>query len=141
MDTPTGLGHVVRPVAGRRQWKVFSVQIGSVARTCVLTLQGELDYDSAVQFQEAADQVLTDPGLSVIVVDCTRLEFCDSSGIGCLVRVYQLLAARGGELRLAAVPVSVARVLELTGLDQAIPLHATLDEAADDGPSSLRSAS
>ncbi|WP_317447262.1 STAS domain-containing protein [Streptomyces collinus] len=136
----------------RRQAKVFSVRIGSAAGTCVLTLHGDLDYDSAVQLQEAADHVLADTGRSVLVVDCTALEFCDSSGIGCLVRVYQRLSARGGVLRLAAVPVSVARVFALTGLDLAIPVHSTLGEAigaggglpasgGEDGPSSLRSVS
>ncbi|WP_333774980.1 STAS domain-containing protein [Streptomyces sp. IBSBF 3136] len=131
---------------------MFSVQIWSAARTGVLTLRGELDYDSAVQLQEAADQVLADARRSVLVVDCSALEFCDSSGIGCLVRVYQRLSARGGVLRLAAVPVSVARVFALTGLDTAIPVHATLHEAmgaggtvpapgGEDGPSPLRSVS
>ncbi|MFC9281691.1 STAS domain-containing protein [Streptomyces collinus] len=133
---------------------MFSVRIGSAARTCVLTLHGELDYDSAVQLREAADHVLADTDLSVLVVDCTGLEFCDSSGIGCLVLLYQRLSARGGVLRLAAVPVSVARVFALTGLDLAIPVHPTLREAIDsgaggslptpggeDGPSPLRSVS
>ncbi|MFF5029904.1 STAS domain-containing protein [Streptomyces collinus] len=139
-------------MTSRRRSKVFSVRTGSAVRTCVLTLHGELDYDSAVQLQEAADHVLADPTLSVLVLDCTALEFCDSSGIGCLVRVYQRLSARGGVLRLAAVPVSVARVFALTGLDQAIPVHSTLREAigaggslpapgGEDGPSSLRSVS
>jgi anti-anti-sigma factor len=131
---------------------VFSVQVGSTARACVLTLRGALDHDSAVQMDEAAGQVFAEGRHGLLVVDCTRLEFCDSSGIGCLVRMYQHLAARGGVLRLAAVPASVARVLALTGLDRAIAVHATLDEAvgaggawpmtgSDDGLSSLPRAS
>ncbi|MEU5666054.1 STAS domain-containing protein [Streptomyces longwoodensis] len=127
------------------------MRISSTARARVLALRGELDHESAVQLDEAADQVLGGTRRPVLVVDCADLEFCDSSGIGCLVRLYQGLAAHGAVLRLAAVPVSVARVFALTGLDQAIPVHATLDEAlgaggtgpargSGDGRSSLRSA-
>ncbi|MEU3295736.1 STAS domain-containing protein [Streptomyces longwoodensis] len=131
---------------------MFSVQVGSTVGACVLTLRGELDHDSAVQMDEAADQVFAEGRHRLLVVDCTELEFCDSSGIGCLVRMYQHLAARGGVLRLAAVPASVARVLSLTGLDQAIAVHATLHDAfraggarptfgSDDGLSALPRAS
>ncbi|MFF8930835.1 STAS domain-containing protein [Streptomyces longwoodensis] len=127
------------------------MRISSTARARVLALRGELDHESAVQLDEAADQVLGGTRRPVLVVDCADLEFCDSSGIGCLVRLYQGLAAHGAVLRLAAVPASVARVFALTGLDQAIPVHATLDEAlgaggtgpargSGDGRSSLRSA-
>ncbi|MEU5666448.1 STAS domain-containing protein [Streptomyces longwoodensis] len=131
---------------------MFSVQVGSTVRACVLTLRGALDHDSAVQLDEAADQVFAAGRHRLLVVDCAELEFCDSTGIGCLVRMYQHLAARGEVLRLAAVPASVARVLSLTGLDQAIAVHATLHDAvraggarpafrSEDGLSSLPRAS
>ncbi|MFF7176924.1 anti-sigma factor antagonist [Streptomyces sp. NPDC008121] len=110
------------------------MDVGLDPRGGVLILRGELDYDSAVQLQEAADDVLVDrPRL--LVLDCTALHFCDSSGIGVLVRIYQRLAGYGGLLRLAAVPGSVARVFKLTGLDQAIAVCATVADAlaAGDG--------
>ncbi|MCY0922911.1 STAS domain-containing protein [Streptomyces sp. H27-G5] len=80
---------------------MFSVDVRRTAQACVFALRGELDYDSAVQLQEAADLVLTghdQPGL--VVADCTALAFCDSSGIGGLIRIYQKLSAHGGLLRL-----------------------------------------
>lgn len=79
------------------------------------------------------------PGaLSIIEVVVRRthaLNFCDSSGISGLIRIYQRLSAHGGVLRLGAVPGSVARVFELTGLDQVIAVFATAQEAlaAGDG--------
>ncbi|MFG3103591.1 STAS domain-containing protein [Streptomyces sp. NPDC048182] len=101
-----------------------------MAQAWVFALRGELDHASAVQLEEAAERLYTavpEPGL--VVVDCSGLEFCDSSGIGWLVRMHLRLAARGGALRLAAVPASVARVFSLTGLDQAIPAHPTAWDA------------
>ncbi|OKK21946.1 hypothetical protein AMK16_01485 [Streptomyces sp. CB00455] len=109
---------------------MFSVDIRPAGPACVVALRGELDFESVVQLQEAAESVLTAPSRPVLaVIDCTELDFCDSSGIGSLVRIYQRQSAHGGELRLAAVPGSVARVLTLTGLDQAIGVYATLQDA------------
>ncbi|MEU6479141.1 STAS domain-containing protein [Streptomyces sp. NPDC047017] len=112
----------------RRQ--VFSVDVRPVGAATVLGLRGELDFDSAVQLHEAADAVLVQrPVTKLVVVDCASLEFCDSSGIGALVRVHQRLSGADGLLRLAAVPASVARVFTLTGLHQVIAMHATTQEA------------
>ncbi|MFJ4971649.1 STAS domain-containing protein [Streptomyces sp. NPDC088755] len=109
---------------------MFSVQVGPVAGAAVFRLRGELDFESVVQLDEAAAAALTvRPVPRVIVIDCASLSFCDSSGIGGLVRLYQRLSAQGGQLRLAAAPAPVARVLSLTGLDQVIPVHATTGEA------------
>ncbi|MEW2304188.1 STAS domain-containing protein [Streptomyces sp. NPDC006655] len=109
---------------------MFSVQVGPTAPASVLTLRGELDHESAVQLREAADQVLSEaPRPPLVVVDCTGLTFCDSSGISCLIRIHQRLSEQGGVLRLAAVPSSVARVFALTGLGQVIGVYGTLHHA------------
>ncbi|MGW3361156.1 STAS domain-containing protein [Streptomyces bungoensis] len=134
--------------------EVFSVRVWRAGQASVFVLRGELDHESAVQLQEAADQVLTgERGPDVVVIDCAGLDFCDSSGINCLVRMYQRLSAHGGALRMAAMPAPVTRVFTLTGLDQAIPVYATVPEAlapaaggvrrsrGEEAPSSLRSVS
>ncbi|QMU76826.1 STAS domain-containing protein [Streptacidiphilus sp. PB12-B1b] len=102
----------------------------------VLALRGELDFHSVVQLREAADAVLAEPQPApLVVVDCTALEYCDSTGITGLIQIHQRLAGHGGVLRLAAVPASVARIFELTGLDQVIAVHGTAYDAlsAEDG--------
>ncbi|MFJ8196799.1 STAS domain-containing protein [Streptomyces sp. NPDC096152] len=65
----------------------------------------------------------------LVVADCSRLLFCDSSGIGAFVRLYQRLLPHGVALRVAAPPPSVRRAFSLTGLDGPIPVHPTVDEA------------
>ncbi|MET7378480.1 STAS domain-containing protein [Streptomyces sp. NPDC005526] len=65
----------------------------------------------------------------LVVADCSRLLFCDSSGIGAFVRLYQRLLPHGAALRIAAAPPSVRRAFSLTGLDGPIPVHPTVDEA------------
>ncbi|MEU7321148.1 STAS domain-containing protein [Streptomyces griseoviridis] len=112
---------------------MFSVKVRPMARATVFALRGELDHHSAVQLAEAADAALAGPRLQpLLVIDCADLDFCDSTGISTLVTIHQRLSARGGVLRLAAVPGSVARVFGLTGLDQAIGVFATAQRALAD---------
>lgn len=109
---------------------MFSVEVGRTGRACLCVLRGELDFSSAVQLQEAADQVLTAlPRPGLLVIDCAALAFCDSSGISGLISIYQQLSAQDSTLRLAAVPGSVARVFRLTGLDQLISVYPTASDA------------
>ncbi|WP_282206746.1 STAS domain-containing protein [Kitasatospora fiedleri] len=109
---------------------MFSVQVTREERGTVLSLCGELDFDSAVQLHEAAGRELArGRGAGPVVADCARLEFCDSSGIGALVELFQRLTAQERVLRLAAVPDPVARLFAMTGLDRLFALHDGVEQA------------
>ncbi|MFJ4717350.1 STAS domain-containing protein [Streptomyces sp. NPDC088785] len=113
---------------------MFSVQVTQEERGAVFALRGDLDYDSVVQLHEAVEAELArGSGAGPVVVDCARLTFCDSSGIGALLRLFQGLAAQERVLRLAAVPDSVARLFSLTGLDQIFTVHTDAAEALNAG--------
>ena len=109
-----------------RELSVFTVEVGHDAAGVVFTLRGDLDFDSVVQLREAGDNELgSGPEAGPVVVDCSALAFCDSSGIGELVRLHQQLAGQGRALRLTRVPDRVARLFSLTGLDQLFPRTTT----------------
>jgi anti-anti-sigma factor len=74
-------------------------------------------------------------GHATFVVDMTRTRFCDSAGLGVLVRAHNRAQAEGGELRLV-IPASafVLRVFALTGIDRVIPNFPGLDEALEPAP-------
>jgi anti-anti-sigma factor len=65
----------------------------------------------------------------------TRTRFCDSAGLGVLVRAHNRALAEGGELRLV-IPASamVLRVLAVTGIDRVIPNFPSLYEAVVPAP-------
>jgi anti-sigma B factor antagonist len=71
-------------------------------------------------------------GHETFVVDMTRTRFCDSAGLGVLVRAHSHALAEGGELRLV-IPASamVVRIFALTGIDQVIPNFPSLHEAVE----------
>jgi anti-sigma B factor antagonist len=64
-----------------------------------------------------------------IIVDLAGLEFIDSSGVAALARGRKQARHAGGDLRLAAAQQQVLRVLTLTRLIEAFPVHASVDEA------------
>ncbi len=108
---------------------MFAVDVRRDPRGLVFALRGELDFHSVVQLYEAGEQELTTDRPSPVVVDCTQLTYCDSTGISALVRLHQQQTAQNHVLRLASVPDFLGRLFALTGLDQIISLHADTDEA------------
>jgi STAS domain-containing protein len=65
----------------------------------------------------------------------TATQFCDSAGLGVLVRAHKRALADGGELRLV-IPASamVRRVFALTGIDRVIPNFPGQSEALEPAP-------
>lgn len=68
-------------------------------------------------------------GHGSFVVDMTRTQFCDSSGLNLLVRAHKRALAEGGQLRLVVPGVAVVRVFKVTGIDQVIPHFSNVDDA------------
>jgi len=95
----------------------------------IVALRGELDMADAVSVAAAlAAVVAREPE---IIVDLAGLEFIDSSGVAALARGRKQARHAGGDLRLAAAQQQVLRVLTLTRLIEAFPVHASVDEAVD----------
>jgi anti-anti-sigma factor len=63
------------------------------------------------------------------VVDLRDVEFVNSSGLGTLVRAGLRLDARQKRFALARPAPSVERAIKLVGLDEVLPLFATVREA------------
>lgn len=109
---------------------MFAVDVRRDGHVLVFALRGELDFHSVVQLHEAGEQELTTGGeSSPLVVDCTHLTYCDSTGISALVLLNQQQAAQGHTLRLSSVPDFLGRLFTLTGLDQIMSLHGTVADA------------
>lgn len=94
----------------------------------VVALRGQLDMAEAAGVAAAFTAVAARG--PQIIVDLAGLEFIDSSGVAALVRGRKLTRQAGGELLLAAPRQQVLRVLTLTRLVDAFPVHATVAEAA-----------
>jgi anti-anti-sigma factor len=95
----------------------------------VARMTGELDIATAPGMGDRIhDAVPT--SARALVVDCSGLDFIDSSGIAMLFGLARKLGSRRQELRVVARQGKpVARVLEIVEFDRAAQVHETLDEA------------
>ncbi|MDN3293328.1 STAS domain-containing protein [Streptomyces ficellus] len=94
----------------------------------MLSISGEFDHDGVATFEEAVRSVRAE-GCHCLLLDLSGLTFMDSSGVNAMLRVQRDSRARGGWTRLAGPRTPVLKVIELVGLDQAIPLYTTVDDA------------
>ena len=94
----------------------------------IVALTGELDLDTAPGLHEQLAELLAD-GCRRFVFDLTEMPFCDSTGLSEFIQIKKACDELGGDVRLARPPRAVRRVLELSGVTDALPIFASLDEA------------
>jgi anti-anti-sigma factor len=95
----------------------------------IAELTGELDVASAPALREQLLSLLR-PGSSRLVLDLSRVSFCDASGLAVLVNTGRRARLLGGFLRLAAVSPEVGQVLSITGLHRHLASFPTVQAAA-----------
>ncbi|MEE1824204.1 STAS domain-containing protein [Streptomyces sp. BE20] len=107
----------------------LDVRLRAGAGDLVLDAVGELDQDTGPLLNAAVNSALdTTSGLRELVVDMSRVAFCDSSGLNALIRAYQKAREAGMELRLLSPTAPVAALLRRTGVDRV--LRVSTDPAA-----------
>ncbi|MEV4972888.1 STAS domain-containing protein [Streptomyces scopuliridis] len=107
------------------------VEVRTEGRSEVVTVAGELDHHTADLLRTPLDEAL-EQGRSRLVIDCSQLEFCDSTGLNVLLGARLKADAAGGGVHLAAMLPVVARVFEITGADAVFTVHDSLEEALAD---------
>ncbi|WP_195901455.1 STAS domain-containing protein [Nonomuraea cypriaca] len=96
----------------------LSVEVEHGDMGALVRLDGDLDKLTAPLLKERLVKLLAE-GRVEVVVDATRLEFCDSSGLWALVEHQRRVSAHAGSLRLVGVHGVLRRVLDVTGLKAA----------------------
>ena len=83
----------------------------------VARLSGDLDLTTSPRLREQ------------VVLDLEAVDFVDSTGLGVLVGLLKRARTQGGDLRLVSTRTSFRKILELTALERALPLAASVDDA------------
>ena len=103
----------------------FKISIEDRGGTSVVRVTGEVDLATHEELAEKLRAAAN--GAKAVVVDLSGCAFIDSSGIRAL-----LLGARETERFLVAgAGEQVARVLEMTGVTQTVPVHDSVDRALE----------
>jgi stage II sporulation protein AA (anti-sigma F factor antagonist) len=109
-------------------FKVRSEQQGGVF---VITVEGELDMNTATDLERELEGPVA-AAQTPLLIDLSRCEFIDSTGIALIVRSWQALDGEGHDrFALCGIGHQVKRVLDITGLEQTIPTHSTREQALE----------
>ena len=94
----------------------------------VVGVSGELDLAGAVELCARVDAA-RDTGHRRLVLDLTRLEFCDSSGLRALIgAAVEVRATAGRVVIVPPVAGAVARVFALAGVEEILPLRSSVTD-------------
>jgi anti-sigma B factor antagonist len=103
-------------------------QVEMVKGVPVLAAPEEIDITNAGELRTALLEA-SRHGPGGFVVDLTRTQFCDTSGLHALVGARKQARAEGGDLLLVTPGAGVLRILALTGLDQVFSSFVSLEDA------------
>lgn len=87
-----------------------------------LTFVGELDVASADQAYGYVRDVIDTYG-GPVLLDVSRLSFCDARGLGALARMSRHAERSGSSLHLVAPRPLLAKIIRMTGLDATLPVY------------------
>ena len=108
--------------------RVSDERVGAVA---IARVEGEVDASNAPEIGARLRASLTNHS-AALIVDLGATTYLDSSGINLLFALDEELRLRRQQLHLIVAPESpIARLLTITGLDPAVPTHATRAAAVE----------
>jgi anti-sigma B factor antagonist len=99
--------------------------IGQVA---VVTPPVEMDATNADQVREELLSIINE-GAVLLIVDLSKTTFCDSAGVGALVRTFRRASASDSQMRLVVGTLAVQRVLSITGIDRLLDIYPSVTAA------------
>jgi len=100
-------------------------------------VRGELDLGTAPELEGPLEEAIG--AGEPLLIDLSECDFIDSTGIAMIVRAWQQLTtgdgdsgAGGSRMVICSANEQVRRVLEITGLEVSIPVHASREAALAD---------
>ena len=83
-----------------------------------VVMAGRLDATQAVAAQSYLNRLA-----GVVTLDCARLEYLSSAGLGVLLKTHKRLLGAGGKLRLTDVSRHLQDIFSYSGFDQILEIE------------------
>ena len=92
----------------------FAIQTEQQDGLSVIKLEGFVDAHTAPQFENAV-QAEVDSDRLRIVVDCAKLSYISSAGLGVFMSFIEELRERGGDIKISGLAPKVKHTFEILG--------------------------
>jgi len=106
----------------------LGISVTKIKNACVIELSGELGVEGVHDLDDKF-KALIKKGERYFVLDMSDLDFIDSAGMASLVLNHKQIVAANGKMVLAALQISVRKVLQLTRTDQVFQIYEKLSTA------------
>lgn len=106
----------------------LSLHNRDTAGYAVVEARGEVDIYTSSLLRERLVEII-DGGARHVVVDLSRVDFLDSSGLGVLVGALKRLRTAGGELGVVCASDKLLKIFRITALDRVFALYDTVEAA------------
>jgi anti-anti-sigma factor len=107
----------------------FEIRSQSLSTTAHLFLAGEFDLASEREFRELLDEVRSNR-FSTVVLDLRDVTFIDSTGLRLLIGEWERSRRDGFDLVFVKGSEAVQSVLEVTGLENMLPIVDDVSEVS-----------
>lgn len=91
----------------------------------VLKLNGDIDHHNAKPLREEIDAYIYIYRAKTVILDLSKIDFMDSSGLGLIIGRYSKIKELGGSLIISDPNVGVQKILALAGTEKLIPVKHT----------------
>lgn len=108
----------------------FSVQKARQAGLSVVSLEGFVDAHTAPQFEQAIQSEI-DAGRIRLIVNCEKLTYISSAGLGVFMSFIEEVREQGGDIKICGLAPKVRHTFEILGFQD-------LYDLLDDLPSAVQ---
>jgi len=106
----------------------LAMRPGNKADELIVAPAGDLDLYASVAFANTVMAKLAS-GTRRVVLDFTSVRYLDSSGVGAIIRLLQMVKTLGGELRATGLAGTPRKVLEMSNIISLLKISPTVEAA------------
>ncbi len=93
----------------------------------IVRINENITFSSIKEFSELTENLATDGGR--VIMDLSKVQFCNSHGFGAIINLYSRLAKRDGKLVLLNPQKPIREILTITQMNKIIEVAETEEEA------------
>jgi anti-sigma B factor antagonist len=108
----------------------FAIQTSNENNVTIIALEGFVDAHTAPQFENTIQSEI-DAGHDRIIVNCEKLNYISSAGLGVFMSFIEEVRERGGDIKICGLVPKVRHTFEILGFQD-------IFEMLDDQPAAIK---
>lgn len=94
------------------------VIFSEIGDTLVARIQCDVDHHTAKHMRESIDAMLINRNPDELVLDFTRVDFMDSSGLGLILGRVERASSIGAQVRICGMSPRIMKLVKLSGIER-----------------------